>query len=275
MKLAVMLPVCLVTLIAPVICAAQKNAHKANKTLSFYPNKVAAHRGAWKNTNTPQNSLASLKAAIALKCTASEMDVHMTADSVLIVNHDPHYAGLDIQNSTYEQLSKTKLKNGEPLPLLQGFLDVIKSQTGTRLVLEIKPSQRGEEWAAATVKKVVDMVKESKAAPWVVYISFSYYMCQKVLRLDPSAHVQYLNGDINPAKLKADGMAGLDYHFSVFKKHPEWVQEAKDNKLVLNAWTVNDREEMRSLLDQGFDFITTNEPEMLLELAGSSTAAKK
>jgi glycerophosphoryl diester phosphodiesterase len=100
-------------------------------------------------------------------------------------------------------------------------------------------------------------------------------MCQEVLRLDPSAHVQYLNGDINPAKLKADGMAGLDYHFSVFKKHPEWVQEAKDNKLVLNAWTVNDREEMRSLLDQGFDFITTNEPELLFELAGSSTAVKK
>jgi len=59
-------------------------------------------------------------------------------------------------------------------------------------------------------------------------------------------------------------MDGLDYHFSVFKKQPGWIGQAKKDKLKLNAWTVNDAEEMKLLLDQGFDFITTNEPELLL-----------
>lgn len=30
--------------------------------------KVIAHRGAWKNTNVPENSIAALQHAIALKC---------------------------------------------------------------------------------------------------------------------------------------------------------------------------------------------------------------
>ena len=62
--------------------------------MKFANNKVIAHRGAWKNTGTPQNSIASLKAAIALGCAGSETDVHMTADSALVINHDPEWGGL-------------------------------------------------------------------------------------------------------------------------------------------------------------------------------------
>jgi glycerophosphoryl diester phosphodiesterase len=50
----------------------------------------------------------------------------------------------------------------------------------------------------------------------------------------------------------------------VFEKHPDWVTEAKQLGLVLNAWTVNDAAKMDELLQLGFDFITTNEPELLL-----------
>ena len=59
---------------------------------------------------------------------------------------------------------------------------------------------------------------------------------------------------------------GLDYHYSVFKKHPEWVKEAKDNNIVLNAWTVNTAKDMKWLIENKFDYITTNEPELLFEL---------
>ena len=43
---------------------------------------------------------------------------------------------------------------------------------------------------------------------------------------------------------------------------------AKENGIILNAWTVNTREDMQWLLDNKFDFITTNEPELLLSLKG-------
>jgi beta-glucanase (GH16 family)/glycerophosphoryl diester phosphodiesterase len=236
-----------------------------SKKMDFAHNKVIAHRGAWKNTNTPQNSIASLKAAIDLGCMGSETDVHMTADSVLVVNHDPVWGRLHIQESTLSELRKTKLSNGELLPLLKDFLTIIKQQKNTKLILEIKPSEKGREWADATVQRAVGMVQQMKAQAWIVYISFDYEMLKEVLRLEPSANVQYLNGDKMPKQLKNDGIKGADYHYSVFQKHPDWIQSAKENNIDLNAWTVNDKKDMHWLLANDFDFITTNEPELLFE----------
>src|SRR5690606_13653493 len=105
--------------------------------------------------------------------------------------------------------------------------------------------ERGQRLA----QKVVELVKERHAEPWIIYISFDYAIIKKVLELQPNARVQYLNGDKSPFELKSDGVLGLDYHYSVFKKHPEWIKEAKNNKVVLNAWTVNKEDEMKWLLE--------------------------
>lgn len=240
----------------------------------FKHNKVIAHRGAWKNTHSSQNSVASLKAAIALGCFGSETDVHMTADSAIVVNHDNEWGGLPVQKTLLADLQKTKLSNGETLPLLEDFLKIIKQQRGTKLILEIKPSVKGKDWADATVQKVVKMVQQMQAQAWIVYISFDYEMLKEVLRLEPSANVQYLNGDKSPLELKKDGVKGADYYFSVFQKHPEWIQSAKENKIDLNAWTVNDAKDMDWLLANDFDFITTNEPESLFKAIKKSPVTK-
>ena len=55
-------------------------------------------------------------------------------------------------------------------------------------------------------------------------------------------------------------------HFSVFKKHPEWIKECHDLGMKVNAWTVNDAKDMERLISQGVDFITTNEPVLLQEI---------
>ena len=240
----------------------------------FNHNKVIAHRGAWKNSGTPENSIAALKAAIALNCAGSETDVHMTADSALVINHDNEWGGLTVQRSTLEDLRKKYLPNGEPLPLLQDFLTTIKQQSGTRLILEIKPSVRGKEWSDATVQRVVNIVHLMQAQAWVTYISFDYGMLKEVLRLEPSANVQYINGDKSPQQLKQDCIKGADYHFSVFQKHPEWIESGKRNKIDLNAWTVNEEKDMSFLLANDLDFITTNEPELLFKEIDRSPVTK-
>ncbi|WP_199727566.1 glycerophosphodiester phosphodiesterase [Hanamia caeni] len=234
--------------------------------MTFAKNKVIAHRGAWKKNNLPENSIASLKEAIRLGCEGSETDIHMTADSFLVINHDNEWGGITIQKNSLADVSTKKLSNGESLPLLKDFLSIIKQQQHTKLILEIKPSVRGREWADATVQKVVEMVQKIKVQPWIVYISFDYQILKEILNLDASANTQYLDGDKDPAQLKKDGIKGVDYHFSVFQKHPEWIQSAKKNKIDLNAWTVNDEETMHWLLQNDFDFITTNEPELLFKV---------
>lgn len=226
---------------------------------------VVAHRGAWKNTNLPENSIASLKAAIAAGYYGSEMDVHMTADGHIVVNHDPHFHDIDIQNSTLAELRKFKLSNGEELPLLSDFLKIIAKQKKTRLILEIKTSQRGKEWGLKTVKAVTDEVKKYNALSMTDYISFGFDICVEILKYVPDAEVQYLNGDKTPAEVKAAGLKGIDYHYSVFQQHPEYISDSKKLGVVTNAWTVNDPSVMDWLIAHEINFITTNEPELCVE----------
>ena len=141
----------------------------------------------------------------------------------------------------------------------------------TKLIVEIKPSIRGKEWALATAKKVTDEIKKFKARSHVEYISFDFDICKEVLKYVPKAKVQYLNGDKTPAEIKAAGLSGLDYHYSVFQKHPEYISESKKLGLVTNAWTVNDNAVMDWMIAHKVDFITTNEPEMLFEKLQSSS----
>jgi glycerophosphoryl diester phosphodiesterase len=240
------------------------NAFKTQ--FSFADNVVVAHRGAWKKNNFPQNSIASLKHAIELKCTGSEFDVRMTADDELIINHDPEYNKLPIEKTNYNDLLAYKLSNGEKLPTMQEYIKAgINNNPSTRLVCEIKPSEISKERGKAIAEKVVRLVGKLKANQLVVYISFDYDILKKVKEVDPNAITQYLEGDKSPEQLKLDGISGADYHYSVFVEHPEWIEMAKKNNITLNAWTVNDAAIMDWLLANNFDFITTNEPEILLE----------
>ena len=78
----------LVLTAASMACSTPDKATTASKVLAVNP--VIAHRGAWKKNGLPQNSIASLRQAIALEWGGSEFDVRMTADDSLIINHDRH-----------------------------------------------------------------------------------------------------------------------------------------------------------------------------------------
>ena len=232
----------------------------------FHDNIVIAHRGAWKNSDLPQNSFASLKQAIKLGCHGSEFDVHMTKDDSLVVNHDRDFFGIVIESATYEELMAKKHSNGEKIPTVREFLKEGMKQNKTKLILEIKTSTEGKDRSLDLTRKSVELVKELRAQKWVEYICFDYDVGKLVAEMDPSAKVAYLNGDVTPEQAKKDGYTGLDYNYKVYKKHPEWIKESHDIGLSINAWTVNIKEEMKNLLDQNVEYITTDEPELLMEM---------
>ena len=236
----------------------------------FASNPVIAHRGAFKKNGFPENSIAALKEAIRLECTGSEFDVRMTADDVLVVHHDPDYQQIEIEKADYAQLVKLPLRNGETLPTLREYLLAgMIDNKGTRMVVEIKPSEISKERGQIIAEKVVRMIDAIGASPMVVYISFDFEMLKKIREINPHALTQYLEGDKSPEQLKAEGISGADYHISIFRKKPEWVNAAKKHKLILNAWTVDNTDDMQWLLSEGFDYITTNEPELLFEILKS------
>jgi len=232
----------------------------------FIHNKVIAHRGAWKNTGAPVNSIAALNHAIAMGCEGSEFDIHMSADSLPLINHDPSVQGVSIAKTNAIELLKMKLANGEPLPTLENYLKAGMVQNKMKLILEIKPSELGKESSLALTQKVVALVEKLQAQAWVDYISFDFDACKEVMRLAPYAKVAYLRGDKTPTELAADHFFGLDYNFNILQKNPDWIPDAKNKNLTINVWTVNDKPALEEFLQKGVDFITTNEPELLLSM---------
>jgi glycerophosphoryl diester phosphodiesterase len=232
----------------------------------FNQNKVIAHRGAWKASNNPQNSIASLQEAVSLGCEGSEFDVWMTEDHVLVVNHDADFLGIPIETSTYEELLEKKLSNGENIPTVEEYLREGLKQNRTKLVFEIKTSGVSKERSLEVAEKSVQKVKELGAEKWVDYIAFDYDICLKVMEMDPAAKVAYLNGDKTPGSLKEADFFGLDYNINVMRENPDWIKEAHDLGLTVNVWTVNKEEDMLWLLDEDVAFISTDEPELLFEL---------
>lgn len=234
--------------------------------MKFAYNPVVAHRGAFKKNGFPENSIASLREAIRLQCTGSEFDVHMTADDSLVINHDPHFNQLEIEKTNYADLMQFKLSDGQKLPTLHEYLVAgLDNNSKTRLIIEIKPSGISKQRGIMIADKVYALVSKLNAQKMAVYISFDYAILKRIHQLDPMTTTQYLNGEIAPQQLAADGITGADYHISVFRKHPEWITEAKQFQIQLNAWTVNKPDDMEWLLKEGFNFITTNEPELLLD----------
>ena len=239
---------------------------KAQK-MSWNKNSVIAHRGAFKKNNLPENSIASLKEAIRLKCYGSEFDVHMTKDSVIVVNHDAEFKGLVISNSTYAELQQHLHTNGEQIPTLESYLKEGMTQKGTKLILEIKIAKTPEATIALT-DATVKLVKKLKADAWVEYISFSYDAILRVIQLNPkakTAFLAYLTQDVPVEKLKEDGITQADYFYTIYKEG-DWFNRAHKLGLTINAWTVNKEEDLKWLIAEKADFITTNEPELLFEL---------
>lgn len=247
----------------------------SNEKIIFADNVVIAHRGAWKSNNLPQNSIASLKKAIDLGCTGSEFDVRMTADNILIVTHDADYNGLEVEESTYAELSKFKLANGEILPTLKDYiLAGMQNNFATGLVCEIKPSKIDARNITIT-ENVLKLVKELNAEGYIkAYISFSYPILKRVKELDANAKTQYLWASKAPKELKEDAISGLDYLINKYKENPQWITDAKKNDLILNAWTVNKTEDIDWLLANEFDYITTDEPELVFERIKTSPISK-
>ncbi|MCA5005036.1 glycerophosphodiester phosphodiesterase family protein [Sphingobacterium bovistauri] len=228
--------------------------------------KIVAHRGAWKNTKVPQNSIAALKHAIDQKVWGTEFDVVLAKDDVLVVNHDNDYQGTDIANNDYATLSQKKLSNGEKLPTAEEYMREGLKQKKTKMIFEIKPSLLGKERSKEAAELAYKLVKDLKGLKQTVFISFSYDACLHLKKLDKKVRVQFLGSNKSPSDLYKDGFNEMDFNYNVFKNNPSYIPEAKKHKMKVNVWTVNKEEEMRYFIDQKVEYITTDEPELLKKI---------
>lgn len=228
------------------------------------PTKIVAHRGYWTAPGSAQNSIRSLVKADSIGADASEFDVYMTSDGVLVLNHDGLINGHWVTSTSSDTICAQKLENGENLPTLRQFLDVAKDLK-IDLVLEIKGHSTPER-EREVAKACVDMINEYGLADRTQYISFSTVVCEELPKLTDRP-VSHLWGEKStPQQMVEIGADGCDYSYPYWEKEPEAFTKCKELGLLTNIWTVDDETRMVNAFKDGFDYLTTNYPEMALKL---------
>jgi len=232
------------------------------QTSNAQQTKIIAHRGAWKEFNLPENSIASLEKAIELKCDGAEFDVRRTLDGVLVVNHDPVYFGDTIQTNTYAYLNRNKLSNGESLPTLeQYFLKGTQDKHKTLLICEIKAAVKDKEQDYLATIETLALAKKLKIEKRIVYISFSKDILLWIKEQHSKATVLYLESDLSIDAVVQNKFDGINLHYTSFKMNSQLSANAKNAGLKTGSWTVNELSDLAMLQQQGVEWITTNQPQ--------------
>jgi len=234
---------------------------------------ITAHRGFWncEASGYPGNTISSLRVAQENDFWGCEFDVHITGDDQLLLNHDATLGGKNIHEMPIDTFLAMVLPNGEHPTSADAFLTQAE-KNNIMLVWELKP-QDNEERENLMVDKTIEALKAHNLydPKRVMFISFSLNCCRQIAEKCPKFTNQFLEGaerELGPQEIFDMGINGIDYHFSKFYAHPEWVEQAHKLGMSVNVWTVDDEQNIRDMIDLGVDCITTNEPLKVREILG-------
>ena len=108
----------------------------------------------------------------------------------------------------------------------------------------------------------------------VIYSSFNHYSIQQMKKIVPEAETAYLYSDVilNVAEYakntKVDGLHPAVYHV----KMADFLKEYLDSNLNVRVWTVNEKADMKWLIDAGVTAIITNYPDMAVQIKKEAEA---
>ncbi|HEX5706980.1 MAG TPA: glycerophosphodiester phosphodiesterase [Pyrinomonadaceae bacterium] len=250
---------------------------------------VIAHRGGaglW-----PENTLYAFERAAGMGVEVIELDVRLTRDGVLVVIHDATVerttggAGL-VGEMTLAELKRLDAgyrwtpDGGKTFPLrgagvtVPTLEEVFAALPAMRYVIEPK---QGEP---SPVKALCRVIEEHAMADRVVVGSFKQAVLDEFRGECPRVATSAGPGEVS--KFLALQKTGLSEVFSpsmqalqvpehfggarVLTK--EFIEAAHERNLEVHAWTVNEANAMRALVEMRVDGIMTDYPDRLLTLLG-------
>jgi glycerophosphoryl diester phosphodiesterase len=229
--------------------------------------KIITHRGAWKDYNLPQNSLAALNKSFEMGYFQTEFDVRLTKDNVLVINHDISFHHINIEKTLFKNLSNYTLVNGEMLPTFVDFVSIgLKIVPKCQLYCEIKTESKDLIYLNQLAIQVTDTIQSYQAENIITIICFNLELLVLIGKLNAAIKTQYLGGDKNPFYLKEVGISGINYNLKAYQTNLAWFNQAKELNLSTNIWTLNKVNEMKLALKMGFDLITTDLPNTLQKI---------
>jgi len=237
-----------------------------------------AHRGA--SGTRPENTLVAFRRAIEVGADMIELDLRATADGVAVVMHD---STVDRTTNGSGRLRDLTLKHVQALDAGAWFspdfagervptLSEVISLTAGRIALNLELKETGVEEQAVEALR-----RQGDGGSFIA--SFHDECLARVRELDPGMRLSLIVG-IDP--LSEDEIARLMERTQRLGARtlaasyrgitPSLLAATSAAGIGVVAWTVNEREDMRRMVELGIAGITTNYPEVLQDLLGRSGA---
>ena len=218
--------------------------------------KMIAHRGV--SGIEMEKTSAAFKAACERSYYGIETDVHVTKDGKYIIFHDDGTGRLCEQNliiekTDFEILRSLKFKDGiSEMPTLSEYLQVV-SRYKKVAVIELKKPMRENN-----IEEIIEICKREYTLDKIIFISFDIENLVAVRKLLPKQKIQLLADKFNGELIKSlkEYEFDLDIRYDLLTK--EKIKELRENDIIINCWTCDDRQKAEELIGFGVDFITTN-----------------
>lgn len=234
---------------------------------------IIAHRGS--SGEYPENTLASYRAAVEIGADFFELDARLSRDGVPVIMHDAKVdrttngAGA-VAEMTVEELKwldagswKGARFASEPVPTVEEAFATFPN-AGIVVELKSKPDD-----PPGLEEAVLEIVQRYRAAERVIYCSFNPAALARLLALGATSRMAPILHRGTPRKDKR-AFAALSrveaLHPEQSQCTPRAIRWALRHGWLVNPWTVDDVETMRTLLDRGASGISTNRPDLLMSL---------
>jgi glycerophosphoryl diester phosphodiesterase len=227
--------------------------------------KISSHRG---ESDAPENSLSSVRSALSKGVDAIEIDVQLTKDKIVVLNHDRDLKRVanipyNISDLTYDMILNVDISGkftqfkGEKIPTLEEIMEEIKygvKNKDVKLIIEIKPYGDEKE----LTNKVVNLIEKYRMERDCYIQSFSYEALQEVRNINKNIKI----GQI--LYIAAGDLSTLDVDFYTIKinmLNKNFVKKAHKENREVWVWTVNSEKDIKDVLDFKIDGIITDYPE--------------
>ena len=232
---------------------------------------MVAHRGAPRQRT--ENTLPAFALALDQGADAIELDVHATADRVVVVHHDADIAAREVRGRRqraiagmhWDEVQALELPQGTHVPALRDVLALAAGRA--RVYVEIK--------GAGIERAVVDVIKDS-AADCAVH-SFDHATIDVVRALAPELPRGLLLDDGDPlardvgALIARYGARDLWPHRALVDRR--LVDDAHNAGARIVVWTVNDAKLARKLASLRVDALCTDDLPLIGAALGSDGAS--
>ena len=231
-----------------------------------YP-RTCAHRGV--AAAGPENSLASLGAAVAMGAQEIEFDVWPTKDGEAVVLHDQtlervsNGVGL-VYEKTYEELLSLDFgsyysEGFAGLSVLR--LEELLKKLGCHAVMNIHVKTPNNQDAASEdfLKKILALIDKYDCRRHVYFMSGNDTVQAQLARLAPDIPRCCGGGDAPweiVSRAIALGCKRVQLYAPYFNR--EMIEKAHENGIICNVFYTDSPEEAETLLDMGIDVILTN-----------------